>query len=314
MTRQPTPTERDLAARIAELEKKSSQHSSASLKDVLFPVLPWQVVAAAGVGFLMFEASAYYFEAQQAAAQVKIAQAKAVLEGTVAGAMNQDGGQIQKLKAELARLQEEAAVAKNNADALSAKSGDLSMRAAQVEAELRAKKAKAAKLKLEADALNAQFGFGTLQQREERAKLFIAEMLARGKQTDAAFSQSWSGGRSRNLLDIECANNRFAKEIDCPERYWPKEAAAASNQVAATTAQAPVETAREATVNTLKLNLRSCAATSCGVVAQLRQGTRVAVQGDAGNGWVKLRVQGDDGETLDGFVNAKLLQFSKAAP
>ena len=63
-----------------------------------------------------------------------------------------------------------------------------------------------------------------------------------------------------------------------------------------------------ATINTTELKLRSCAEFSkqCPEVARMRQGLRVKVLGDAGNGWVKLLVPADDGKIVEGFCNIKI--------
>jgi tetratricopeptide (TPR) repeat protein len=66
-----------------------------------------------------------------------------------------------------------------------------------------------------------------------------------------------------------------------------------------------------ATINTTELKLRACAEFSkqCPEVTRMRQGLRVKVLGDAGNGWVKLLVPADDGKIVEGFCNSKYLQY-----
>jgi hypothetical protein len=66
-----------------------------------------------------------------------------------------------------------------------------------------------------------------------------------------------------------------------------------------------------ATITTIQLKLRSCPefAKRCQEVARVSHGTRVRVLSDVGNGWVKVRAPLEGGGSVEGYANAKYMQF-----
>ena len=59
--------------------------------------------------------------------------------------------------------------------------------------------------------------------------------------------------------------------------------------------------------NAPQLNLRNCAAASCGIISTLKKGDPVTVTNSYDNGWKAVTVRYNDGTTVNGFVNGDFL-------
>jgi DNA polymerase III subunit epsilon len=66
-----------------------------------------------------------------------------------------------------------------------------------------------------------------------------------------------------------------------------------------------------ATINTSKLNMRSCPSTECSSIAMLTLGTRVKIIDLGKDGWSKIERQDEGGQRQIGYVNDKFLKQDK---
>ena len=305
------PVGDELQRRIEELEKKTGR--GGSLWDVATAFIPVWLVVTALAGFAGFTGWEYYQKSQQELAKTQRLQFEAQIAEVEARAST--SSEAPKLKAELEAKQEEARLARIDADAKKREAAGTTLREKQVEADVSGKRAEAQKAWALAQAASKKYGFATLQQREARAKMLLTSI-------NAAIVRVQGAGRSADLWSVACIDNPAAEIIGCPAKFITRRLPPIGQEAAkpapqpdqgpapqTASAAAPASQERFATVNTTTLNLRACPAPNCEKIVEMPMGFRAKVIGDAGNGWAQLEVTYHDGRKAKGFANAKHLQF-----
>lgn len=234
MSEAPTHREALLEARIKELEAAQKRAATSAAQGGMFEgiwravnaiVPPWLAVVALAV-FVAHYALEYYVGAQVADAETTLQRAKAdeaKARADAANAKSDDGRQLrlEQVRQQLRLKQAQAAQARVDADAQTATLNGESSKLAQVLAELDVARNQASLARAKANAEGAKFGYRTLEQRAQIAKVALEKQEVIANNAQAAmqdYSNNWEAMYGA-YVRAECEDNEFAADISCPEKY-----------------------------------------------------------------------------------------------
>lgn len=202
MTQVPTEREKELARRVAELERQLGRPTLSGggviteTTNLILGNVPRNVLRAAAYLVLAYMGVSFIFEGQQLVADTSKLQAEAASKAAKAGAAQGDKDQVslqaKTLQAEIKRLQAAAAQARADAAAQGSMIGDATVRLRTLEADV-------ANAQAEADKTGAQIG-AMAQIVNGTTPLAVEQRRAEVKQLEAEAANAVA--EARMLLDV----------------------------------------------------------------------------------------------------------------
>jgi DNA polymerase-3 subunit epsilon len=178
------------------------------------------------------------------------------------------------------------------------------------------------------DALCTRYGIDT-SQRTKHGALLDAEILAEvyaeltgGRQADLVFDEDADSigvdGAESETQESNVYRAKYHKKVQDNSKnigylcilaliiwvvfiYYKNESSAPSGT-------GDTNTVKYATINTSKLNMRTCPSTECSSIAKLTLGTRVKIIPLGKAGWSKIERLAEDGQRQIGYVDGKFLK------